>query len=395
MFSWIGSLIKKILRLIGLGGRRRGIDIGAVPTITAPPVAGIPDSLRNAVRVALKGQQPASVEVDFGAIRPADLDAQGVLADIRLLKAFIANEPSKARELVSSAGDLRKAQEIVRQAGLEGEYQRGNLIKGAIALARIYSVGQQRRTLRTGETAPTAGPRTYFPLQPFDATSGGDTAFVGVEGGRIASALFMVETLVETIEETTVCLADAEIVETAIVERGDQFAQMLQNLQNDEQVRALVLELGLDEESVRRQKGGLGCLVILAIVVITVVVCAAIVFSDRTAKASFADVDRRKVLDRLATLPITTWKYRGASDQARHIGPTAQDFYSAFALGDDDRYISTVDASGVALAAIQGLNDLLLERDAEVEQLKARLAAVETVIRQAPSQGPGTMEKSV
>ena len=39
----------------------------------------------------------------------------------------------------------------------------------------------------------------------------------------------------------------------------------------------------------------------------------------------------------------------------RHIGPVAQDFRAAFDLGADDKTIATVDADGVALAAIQGL----------------------------------------
>jgi trimeric autotransporter adhesin len=33
----------------------------------------------------------------------------------------------------------------------------------------------------------------------------------------------------------------------------------------------------------------------------------------------------------------------------------AQDFYSAFGLGLDDKHITTIDEGGVALAAIQGL----------------------------------------
>jgi hypothetical protein len=37
----------------------------------------------------------------------------------------------------------------------------------------------------------------------------------------------------------------------------------------------------------------------------------------------------------------------------------AQDFQSAFGLGTDDKSIGTVDADGVALAAIQGLNQKL------------------------------------
>jgi hypothetical protein len=50
----------------------------------------------------------------------------------------------------------------------------------------------------------------------------------------------------------------------------------------------------------------------------------------------------------------------------RHLGPTAQDFYEVFGLGDDDKYISTVDADGVALAAIQALYELAKEKEAEI-----------------------------
>ena len=35
-------------------------------------------------------------------------------------------------------------------------------------------------------------------------------------------------------------------------------------------------------------------------------------------------------------------------------GPMAQDFYAAFGLGNSDKSIGLLDASGVALAAIQG-----------------------------------------
>ena len=37
------------------------------------------------------------------------------------------------------------------------------------------------------------------------------------------------------------------------------------------------------------------------------------------------------------------------------MGPMAQDFFAAFGLGDSDKHITTVDADGVALAAIRGL----------------------------------------
>jgi hypothetical protein len=55
----------------------------------------------------------------------------------------------------------------------------------------------------------------------------------------------------------------------------------------------------------------------------------------------------------------------------------AQDFHTAFGVGEDDRHISTVDADGVALAAIQALYQLVKERDAQIAALEARVAALE------------------
>ena len=47
----------------------------------------------------------------------------------------------------------------------------------------------------------------------------------------------------------------------------------------------------------------------------------------------------------------------------RHLGPTAEDFREAFAVGQDAQTISTIDADGVALLAIQALKE-------EVDKLK-------------------------
>ncbi len=76
-------------------------------------------------------------------------------------------------------------------------------------------------------------------------------------------------------------------------------------------------------------------------------------------------------------LPVTRWRYKGEADSVRHIGPMAQDFSAAFGLGESETHIGTVDADGVALAAIQGLHELVREKDAEIEELKARLERLE------------------
>lgn len=90
--------------------------------------------------------------------------------------------------------------------------------------------------------------------------------------------------------------------------------------------------------------------------------------SDRNRKENFASVDIDTVLERLSGIPVQTWKYRG--DDAVHIGPMAQDFHAAFSVGADEKFISTVDADGVALASIQALHADAKAKDAEIESLR-------------------------
>ncbi|RME44904.1 MAG: hypothetical protein D6791_12080 [Chloroflexi bacterium] len=99
--------------------------------------------------------------------------------------------------------------------------------------------------------------------------------------------------------------------------------------------------------------------------------------SDRNAKANFAPVDEREIVARLAAIPIQTWNYKAQAPSIRHIGPVAQDFYAAFGVGEDERHISTVDADGVALAAIQGLYQMLQAKDAEIAAQQEQIAALE------------------
>ncbi len=109
--------------------------------------------------------------------------------------------------------------------------------------------------------------------------------------------------------------------------------------------------------------------------------------SDREAKRDLRPVDGRDVLERLCRIPISTWTYRSEEQPTRHIGPMAQDFHAAFGLGEDDKHITNLDADGVALAAIQGLNQRVRElkqelqaRDRKIEALEQRLVAVESAL---------------
>jgi hypothetical protein len=100
------------------------------------------------------------------------------------------------------------------------------------------------------------------------------------------------------------------------------------------------------------------------------------------------------VLDKLCGLPLATWNYRSQDKSIRHLGPMAQDFHAAFQLGEDEKHITTVDADGVALAAIQGLNALLKEKDARISELEQRLAAIETIMGGQTSV-PATSDKKI
>ena len=101
------------------------------------------------------------------------------------------------------------------------------------------------------------------------------------------------------------------------------------------------------------------------------------VASDRNAKMNFDTVDGRAVLAALAAIPVETWNYKTQEASIRHMGPMAQDFYSAFGVGENDTTISTVDAQGVALAAIQGLYQVVQEKDARIAALEAHVSALE------------------
>ena len=95
-------------------------------------------------------------------------------------------------------------------------------------------------------------------------------------------------------------------------------------------------------------------------------------------------------------MPIETWNYKAQEDTIRHIGPMAEDFWAAFSVGDFVGRITSTDADGVALAAIQGLNQKLVQQladkqdeidrlQAENDKQDARFAALEKRILEMES----------
>ena len=109
--------------------------------------------------------------------------------------------------------------------------------------------------------------------------------------------------------------------------------------------------------------------------------------SSREQKQNFEPAAALEILQKLATLPIMSWNYKNEEDSIRHLGPVAEDFHAAFALGGSDKHIGTLDAEGVALAAIQGLYEIVKDKDCRIDELEgdkagleARVAALEAMM---------------
>ena len=122
-------------------------------------------------------------------------------------------------------------------------------------------------------------------------------------------------------------------------------------------------ELRINE---RNDSGGLATFVVSGSVQATNVVFA----SSRDKKADFESVDPQDVLTRLSGLDIQTWRYKTEDESIRHMGPIAEDFAAAFGLGNSDTNLTVTDVNGVALAAIQALQQEISALKAEIEELK-------------------------
>ena len=94
-------------------------------------------------------------------------------------------------------------------------------------------------------------------------------------------------------------------------------------------------------------------------------------FSDRNLKQDIAAVDPQRILEMVASLPVSEWSYR-SNATVRHVGPMAQDFMSTFGLGEDPTRINLIDANGINLAATQGLYQLAAEQQAQIQALETR-----------------------
>ncbi len=111
-----------------------------------------------------------------------------------------------------------------------------------------------------------------------------------------------------------------------------------------------------------------------------------ILTSDRNKKTDIRLVDADDILARLSNLDVATWRFKEDASQTVHMGPMAQDFQQQFGLGDDNTRIGVTDGIGVALASAKALNQKLLEKNGQIEQLKQQLEAIQEKLEQMQQQ---------
>jgi hypothetical protein len=113
--------------------------------------------------------------------------------------------------------------------------------------------------------------------------------------------------------------------------------------------------------------------------------------SDRATKTGIMPVQPEEVLEKLVSLPISTWSRKDEDPKVRHLGPMAQDFSAIFGLGEDNRHIAPLDMAGVSMASIQALHERMTqgmaEKDAEIAALRQRLVVLEELMSKLAAEG--------
>lgn len=98
--------------------------------------------------------------------------------------------------------------------------------------------------------------------------------------------------------------------------------------------------------------------------------------SDQNRKENFLILDDEKVLEKLASVALSSWNYKGQDPETnRHYGIMAQDFYRLF--GEDDygtigcdTLVNPLDMMGIAMSAIKGLKSKLDQERKKILELE-------------------------
>lgn len=104
-------------------------------------------------------------------------------------------------------------------------------------------------------------------------------------------------------------------------------------------------------------------------------------------KTNFLRLDDNWLFSKIKNLDILRWEYKNSKET--HIGPTSEQFVNEFGVGNgDDKHLSTLDVSGVALRGVQALIHKIEEKESEITELKNevnRLSKLEILVKELES----------
>ena len=86
------------------------------------------------------------------------------------------------------------------------------------------------------------------------------------------------------------------------------------------------------------------------------------------------------MLKKFSQLPIQEWSYKSDEQKLRHVGPTVEDFRNAFGLGTEGQHIFPMDVQGVTMSAVQGLYQLVQEKDTQIAELQKELREIKRIL---------------
>lgn len=113
--------------------------------------------------------------------------------------------------------------------------------------------------------------------------------------------------------------------------------------------------------------------------------------SSRTFKDRFIALNASDVINKIIGIEVKGWYYKETNEY--HIGPVAEDFYTAFGTGDKNstnvnKYLSPSDVAGVTMIAIK---ELIKENESqkqkieiqqtEIDELKAEIESIKTLLK--------------
>jgi len=87
---------------------------------------------------------------------------------------------------------------------------------------------------------------------------------------------------------------------------------------------------------------------------------------DPSFNENFAQTNGREILGKMTAMPVQEYNMKRADPSIRRVGAVPQDFRAAFQLGTDDMTTNTMDVIGVTMASVQGLYEIIQEKDEEI-----------------------------